>query len=700
MRFGKKFIHRAPPVLLAALAAALCLLCRYAGAEQVSPSPEPASTVLSLKDSDIQADTLPTTLFLNSHEIESMTEGRIVRYRFTPPSSDTYTFRSFPIADETVPAATARLIRLSDGEVVAEESRQDLFSLTCPLEAEENYELEITAHSAGALATEVMLNARGRSFDNPISLPSESIRYAKTIVRARDVHWFSFVAPVSGWYSIRTEKTGDTILDTIGLLTDSSGRVLASNDDILFPGDANFMIQYELTAGETYFVRISAFSNLTGAYRLVLTVPEENQPLPESVLISPRGITLDVDQKFTLSADVFPENTLSELVFSSSDSQIASVEPDGTVRAVSAGEATIWAISYGGVKDGCTVTVNPVPLEDMSFEEDSISIYTNEQASLSPLFEPSNASDQSVRYESSDQSVVTVSEYGVLTGISEGRAVVTAVASDGGYTASVEVQVGGIRPVYRALVLGEINYTDGSRLGGENTVRGVYDMLVNQSIDGAAYQTRLQLDSTREEIAEGIRLAFSEAKETDLSLFYINCHGSYEDGSAYIRLHDETRITVDQLESMIQDVPGKIVLILDFCQSGAFIGAGEDAEQLAGCTDQTLSGRQALTSGKYIVITSASSSEDSYRRSFTSGTSESSTAAIMGRSLCEGAGWDIIYDRSVSLKADADKDGLVTVQEIFEYTKERVAHYLEGTDVTQTVYFYAEDDQTVLFGKE
>ena len=103
---------------------------------------------------------------------------------------------------------------------------------------------------------------------------------------------------------------------------------------------------------------------------------------------------------------------------------------------------------------------------------------------------------------------------------------------------------------------------------------------------------------------------------------------------------------------------------------------------------------------RYTVITSASADEDSYRRSFTSGNDESSTAAIMARSLCEGAGWDIIYDRSVSLKADADRDRKVTVREIFEYARRRVAHYLEGTSVTQTVYLFSDGGgDTVLFGK-
>jgi len=217
-------------------------------------------------------------------------------------------------------------------------------------------------------------------------------------------------------------------------------------------------------------------------------------------------------------------------------------------------------------------------------------------------------------------------------------------------------------------------------------------------IDGASYEVRLQLDSTRQEVLDGIAAAFGGAGENDVSLFYINCHGVYENGVAYIRLHDESRITVRQLETMLRGISGKIVVILDFCQSGAFIGAGGDFERFS-LQAQAAFGASPLTSGRYTVITSASAAEDSYRRAFSSAGGEAGTAAIMGRSLCEGAGWDLIYDRSVSLKADVDRDKLITVQEIYEYTRRRVRHYLEDTGVSQTVYLYPEGDRTVILGR-
>lgn len=705
MRFERRYLRRALPVLLAALLLVLQLPQNMAGAELSAPADvmltaiEPAMNDASAPEAASDAGDPVIALFLNSHEQEQLERGETVRYRFVPQDSDTYIFRAFPAEDQPLPQTQTRLIRESDGRELLISEQSDEFRLVHGLEAGENYLLEVTAQTAGSLAVEVMLDARGRCFDNPISLPAETVRYAKTIVRPRDVHWFRFTAPTSGWYTVRTEKTGDALLDTKGYLMDGEGRMLAANDDILFPGDANFLIRYPLTAGETYYVRISAFSNLTGPYRLVLTVPDEEQLLPESLTIERHDLIMDVDDEHRLTLRTEPRQADAGTVYASSNSEVASVEPDGTVRAHAAGEAVIWAFSYGSLSDRCVVTVRPVEVTGMAFAEDSVSLRTDEQLTISPVFEPANASNKEVRYASSDESVVTVSQYGVLTGISQGEAVVTAVSMDGSFTDTVAVHVGAVRPVYRALVLGEQTYAAGGRLGGLNTAEGVADMLMNQSMEGSTYQVQLMLDSTRSEIIEGIRTAFEGAKETDISLFYINCHGAYENGTAYLRLHDESRITVRQLELMLRDIPGKIIVILDFCQSGAFIGAGGDFEQFSAETGEVFAGGTPLTNGRYTVIASASADEDSYRRSFLSENDESSTAAIMGRSLCEGAGWDIIYDRSVTLKADADRSKQITVQEIYEYTKKRVSHYLEGSGVTQTVHVFPEGDQTVIFGR-
>lgn len=685
MIFRRDTLRRALPVLLAALIVVVALT-------------HPARAESGASAADATQETPIAALFMNSHEISALQPGETVSYHFTPTADDIYIFRSFP-TEEAYPAVSARLIRESDNTEIAAVRQEAGFLMNAGLTAGERYRLDIRYESAGSMAVEVMPDARGRCFDNPIALPVGSIRYAKTIVNARDVHWFAFTAPVTGLYSIRTEQAGDTILDTRGYLMDESGRTLGYSDDILFPGDVNFMIQAALTAGKTYFIRVSAFSNLTGAYRLVLTAPEEGQVVPEQVQLSQHELTLNADEEHTLTAQLSPAGALPELVYASSNQSVVTVEPDGTLKTRAAGEATVWVYSYNGVSDSCRVTVRPVAVTGMTLPAEEFSLYSGEQIPIAPRVEPVNATNPSVKYESSDETVFRVDADGWLTGVSEGEATLTVVSEDGGFTDTARIRVMGARPAYRALVLGEHSYQDSLRVGGENTAQGVADMLSGQSIDGSSYQVRLMMDSTREEIETGISETFYGAAESDISLLYINCHGAYEEGVAFLRLHDEDRVTVDELAEMLHPIPGTVIVILDFCQSGAFIGRGGEFEQFFEESTGALSAQTPLTQEKYIVLASAGADEDSYRRSFSSASNEASTASILGRSLCEGAGWDLIYDRSVTMKADANRDRVITMQEIHEYALHRVAYYLEGTGVTQTVYLYPEGDDTVAFGR-
>ena len=70
---------------------------------------------------------------------------------------------------------------------------------------------------------------------------------------------------------------------------------------------------------------------------------------------------------------------------------------------------------------------------------------------------------------------------------------------------------------------------------------------------------------------------FAEADEGDLSLVYFSTHGLLTDSRAAILLSDGTReeaLEPEALFGMLNRIPGRKVLILDACYSGAFIGKG------------------------------------------------------------------------------------------------------------------------------
>ncbi|MDO5399328.1 MAG: Ig-like domain-containing protein [bacterium] len=77
----------------------------------------------------------------------------------------------------------------------------------------------------------------------------------------------------------------------------------------------------------------------------------------------------------------------------------------------------------------------------LSIDRTTASVAEGGTIVLAPVFVPANATNKNVTWSTSSRYVATVDENGVVTGISEGTAVITAVSEDGGYTASCVVTV-------------------------------------------------------------------------------------------------------------------------------------------------------------------------------------------------------------------------------------------------------------------
>ncbi|MBQ2745620.1 MAG: Ig domain-containing protein [Lachnospiraceae bacterium] len=145
---------------------------------------------------------------------------------------------------------------------------------------------------------------------------------------------------------------------------------------------------------------------------------------------------------FWLYATVEPEDAWNKtIVWSTSDKEVATVDQTGMVTAVNPGECTIIATSAdSGVVDRCTVIVTePVSGISLNFEE--ATVYTNEKVVIIPTVTPIDADNKAVTYMSSDPEVATVNEYGVVTGISGGSAIILVTTVERGLVASCKITV-------------------------------------------------------------------------------------------------------------------------------------------------------------------------------------------------------------------------------------------------------------------
>ena len=185
--------------------------------------------------------------------------------------------------------------------------------------------------------------------------------------------------------------------------------------------------------------------NCAGAVTLTATVPVPT--------VAVTGVRLDkTSLSFTgtgscqiLTATVSPSNaTNNTLTWSSSNTSVATVFY-GVVEAVGFGTATITAKSNNGKTASCTVTVNPIAVTGVSLNKTSLSfIGTGSSQTLTATVSPSNATNKTLTWSSSNTSVATVSN-GVVKAVGFGTATITA-KSNNGKTASCSVTVNPIQP--------------------------------------------------------------------------------------------------------------------------------------------------------------------------------------------------------------------------------------------------------------
>lgn len=179
------------------------------------------------------------------------------------------------------------------------------------------------------------------------------------------------------------------------------------------------------------------------------------------ITLSSESLSLVVgEENSSLSATVSPFNaTNTKVLWSSSDSRIASVSGTGVVTAVSPGSATIQVKSDdGGYTATCKVVVvsELVKVSGITLKNedgtklDSLTLVKGNSFKIIAAVEPETATDKSIRWTSSSDSVVKVSDKGELTAEKVGKAVIVATSVDGAYSATCNVDV--IQPAARIVL--------------------------------------------------------------------------------------------------------------------------------------------------------------------------------------------------------------------------------------------------------
>ena len=161
-----------------------------------------------------------------------------------------------------------------------------------------------------------------------------------------------------------------------------------------------------------------------------------------SVTLDKTDLTLDVNDKATLTATVNPNDATNKTVTWKSDKpEIVEVDSNGNVTAKAAGTATITA-TVDGKSASCKVTVNgqtTVPVASVKLNQTTLELIAGKEATLTATVKPDDATNKTVTWSSNNETVATVDNNGKVTAKAAGEAIITAKVGDKQATCNVKV---------------------------------------------------------------------------------------------------------------------------------------------------------------------------------------------------------------------------------------------------------------------
>lgn len=132
---------------------------------------------------------------------------------------------------------------------------------------------------------------------------------------------------------------------------------------------------------------------------------------------------------FTLVPIVTPDDAdVETITWSTSDYSVATVDLSGNVQGQKTGTATITARA-GSVARTCKVTVY-VPVTSVTLDKTEVTIQEGRTLTLHATVNPTDATDKTVTWSSSDPTIVKVDADGKISALKPGSAVITAQAGD------------------------------------------------------------------------------------------------------------------------------------------------------------------------------------------------------------------------------------------------------------------------------
>ena len=213
--------------------------------------------------------------------------------------------------------------------------------------------------SSGEPASPV-IDGPGIGYSTLSTMPSQYRFYGQD--RRFDPFTFSALSGENYQIDLRVESATYTGNPYLIVIYGDDNTITSPGTDIFFnndggTGDSARLTLYDVPAGTHAILATTAENNASTSFQGRIIVTRIPTPTITTLSLSPASVALQSGHTKALALSVTPEGANSQVTFSSSDPEVATVSATGVVTAVSAGRATITAYSTSDLSKSASTTV-------------------------------------------------------------------------------------------------------------------------------------------------------------------------------------------------------------------------------------------------------------------------------------------------------------------------------------------------------
>lgn len=201
--------------------------------------------------------------------------------------------------------------------------------------------------------------------------------------------------------------------DVLWESSDAAVAEVSSNGVVLAVGEGSCVVMAKTVNG------LSASCAITVSRRIIR---------PDAITI-PESLDMRVGDSEQMTATITPDDSEYSLTWNSSDEDVATVS-EGVVKAIRIGECKISVSTDNDLTATSHIIVRPALPTNISLSMSEITLTEGTAQQLYATVEPENC-ENTVVWQSSNESIATVSQEGLVTSVSEGFCEVTANTING-----------------------------------------------------------------------------------------------------------------------------------------------------------------------------------------------------------------------------------------------------------------------------